>query len=162
LCTPSLAVDIILAVDGPDPDDIYLVRRVDTGSLATTGGFVEVGESAETAAVREIHEETGVAVAEKDLKLVGFYSDPRRDLRRHSASVAYSVTIPADAHLRAGDDARGIVHASLKDTIEKDSILMFADHKIILKDYARIVGVDVAQHIPHGIQNIKKSVCVDE
>mmetsp|Transcript_30218 Transcript_30218/g.69269 ORF Transcript_30218/g.69269 Transcript_30218/m.69269 type:complete len:207 (-) Transcript_30218:685-1305(-) len=90
LCTPSLAIDIVLTIDGSE--DIYLIRRVDTGRLATVGGFVNVGESSEHAAVREVFEETSLVISEDDLKLVGFYSDPRRDLRRHTASVVYSVS----------------------------------------------------------------------
>lgn len=87
--TPALTVDVII----PDPEDgkrIVLIRRSNepfAGSWALPGGFVEVGESVERAAVREVKEETGLGV--ELVRLVGVYSRPDRDPRGHNVSVAY-------------------------------------------------------------------------
>ncbi len=53
---------------------VLLVRRADDGYWELPGGRVEVGESASAAAVREVAEETGVAI--KITRLAGVYSDP--------------------------------------------------------------------------------------
>lgn len=46
------------------------------------GGFVDVGERVEKAAVREAQEEVGLDV--KLIALLGLYSDPSRDTRGHT------------------------------------------------------------------------------
>ena len=67
------------------------------------------------------------------LKLVGIYSDPRRDNRRRTASVVFAVHLDFDElHPKAGDDAKEVIKINFDD-IEKHSF--FSDHKTILLDY---------------------------
>lgn len=54
---------------------ILLHRRTDNGRWALPGGAIEIGETAEQTAVREVREETGYEV--RVVKLVGIYSDPQ-------------------------------------------------------------------------------------
>jgi ADP-ribose pyrophosphatase YjhB (NUDIX family) len=54
--------------------EILLVRRIDDGNWELPGGRVEVGETASEALVREVAEESGVAIALTTLS--GVYSDP--------------------------------------------------------------------------------------
>lgn len=54
---------------------ILLMRRSDNGQWGLPGGYVELGESVEAAAAREVFEETGVHVAPE--RLIGVYSDPK-------------------------------------------------------------------------------------
>jgi len=83
MCTPSLAIDVIIETgDG----SVVLVRRADNGKYATIGGFVDIGESVEATVARELLEETGLALQEGSTQLMGVYSDPRRDHRRHTVS----------------------------------------------------------------------------
>jgi 8-oxo-dGTP diphosphatase len=73
---------------------------------ALPGGFVQMQESLEEAACREMEEETGVR--EAYLEQLYTYGDPERDPRGRVVSVAYFALIPADAPVRkeGGSDAR--------------------------------------------------------
>lgn len=72
------------------------------GRWALPGGFVTYGERVEAAALRELKEETGVDAT--ILRLVGVYSDARRDPRGHTVSVAFLMR-PRSTKVVGGDDA---------------------------------------------------------
>ena len=55
--------------------EILLQKRADNGWWGLPCGYVDVGESVEQGALREIWEETGIRVRVK--RLVGIYSDPQ-------------------------------------------------------------------------------------
>lgn len=99
---PALAVDAVVF----DTDDrLLLIRRGHPpfkGRFALPGGFVEYGETLEEAAARELHEETGLKA--RTCRLIGVYSDPKRDPRGHTVSAAYLMTV-GNAPPKAGDDA---------------------------------------------------------
>src|SRR5512138_2600146 len=96
---PAPTVDVVISLPG---DRVVLVRRKHPPpGWALPGGFVDAGETLEAAAVREAREETGLEV--RLLDLVGCYSDPRRDPRRHTISVAFLGV--AEGEPRGGDDA---------------------------------------------------------
>lgn len=100
---PALAAD---AVVFDAHNRLLLVRRKFPpfkGRYALPGGFVEYGETVDAAAARELREETGLKG--KSLRLVGIYSDPKRDPRRHTVSVAFLIKV-ANAAPKAGDDAK--------------------------------------------------------
>jgi len=100
--TPALTTDcVVFDARGY----VLLIRRKHDpfrGCYALPGGFVDVGETVEAACRRELKEETGLAVGA--LRLIGVYSDPDRDPRGHTCSVAYLATIDR-ADVLAGDDA---------------------------------------------------------
>ena len=101
--TPLLTTDCVIC----DRDGrVLLIRRANEpfrGAYALPGGFVDVGETVEAACRREVLEEVGIAIAE--LRLVGVYSDPRRDPRGHTVSVAYLARVPDAPNPKAGSDA---------------------------------------------------------
>lgn len=100
--TPALTTDCVV-FDGRGR--VLLIRRKNPpfqGGYALPGGFVEIGERIEDACRRELSEETGLNVG--SLRLVGVYSDPKRDPRGHTCSVAYLSQVD-DAIPTAGDDA---------------------------------------------------------
>ena len=123
---PLFTVDCVVF----DPmDRLLLIRRKNPpfqGQYALPGGFIEYGETTESAAARELREETAL-VATK-LCLIGVYSEPNRDPRGHVASIAYLANI-ADDHPRAGDDAASAEFVANW----QDEELAF-DHKKIVQD----------------------------
>lgn len=88
--------------------EVLLVRRGNEpyrGCWALPGGFMEMDETIEHCAVRELMEETGIAVAEEELQLIGVYSAPGRDPRGRTVTAAYAVRLSAAVTPAAGDDA---------------------------------------------------------
>jgi 8-oxo-dGTP diphosphatase len=80
---------------------VLVERKHEPTGWALPGGFVDVGETVEAAAVREAREETGLEV--RLLEQLRAYSDPRRDPRGHTVSVVFLAA--ADGEPRGGDDA---------------------------------------------------------
>lgn len=130
--TPLLAVDIIITLrDLPQRPLVLIERRYPPQGWALPGGFVDVGETLEAAAVREAREETALAVELR--ALLGCYSDPRRDPRGHTVSAVY--VAEASGEPRAQDDARHVALFSLDALPEA---LAF-DHAQILQDFRRFL-----------------------
>jgi 8-oxo-dGTP diphosphatase len=129
--TPALAVDLVIElVDRPGRPIVLIERRNPPHGHALPGGFVDVGETVEDAARREALEETGLEV-ELD-RLLGVYSDPKRDPRGHTVSIVFVAEAHGDP--RAGDDAARVLVTGL-DRLPR---LAF-DHARILADYAAAV-----------------------
>lgn len=123
---PSPTADVIIEVG----DRIVLVRRKHPpAGWAIPGGFIDEGERAQEAAVREAREETGLAVTLTTL--LGVYSDPSRDPRRHTISAVYIGR--ARGAPSGGDDA---AEARLFGETDLPSPIAF-DHAAILADYFR-------------------------
>lgn len=122
---PIPAVDMIIKYN----NGIVLVKRRD-GKYALPGGFMEFGESAESAAIRETKEETGLDL--KLEKLLGVYSDPKRDPRTHIISITFVGS--GSGELKAGSDAKETMNVPIEDALEME--LTF-DHKKILEDYIK-------------------------
>ena len=121
----TLTVDAIIPYQGK----IVVIKRRNEpfkGYYALPGGIVEYGETVEEAVLREVKEETGLDV--KIHKLVGVYSDPKRDPRGHFVSICF-ITLPVGGELKAGSDAKDIALFSL-DNIPK---LAF-DHNKMIED----------------------------
>ena len=101
--TPLLTTDCVVC--DTEGRVLLIPRRNEPfkGEYALPGGFVDIGETVEAACRREVLEETGLAVAE--LRLVGVYSDPGRDPRGHTVSVAFTTTLQSAPQPRPGSDA---------------------------------------------------------
>lgn len=121
---PVPTVDAIIEIPG---GIILIKRRYEPAGWALPGGFIEYGETAEAAAVREAHEETGLTISLTELFNV--YSDPRRDPRRHTLGIVFIAT--ATGVPVAGDDA---AEAGIFTAGSLPAPLAF-DHGRILEDY---------------------------
>ena len=122
---PFPTVDIIIEME---KGGIVLISRKNPPfGWAIPGGFVDYGESLESAAIREAREETSLVV--ELLYQLGAYSDPARDPRHHTISVVFVGR--ATGTPKASDDAAevGIFFRELR-----PEHLAF-DHEKILKDY---------------------------
>jgi 8-oxo-dGTP diphosphatase len=108
---------------------VLVKRRFPPLGWALPGGFVEYGESVETAAVREAKEETGLDVELKGL--VGVYSDPLRDKRKHTISTVFWGECKNTCSLSGGDDAEEALFFS---PAELPQPLAF-DHADIINDF---------------------------
>ncbi|EXG87372.1 ADP-ribose pyrophosphatase [Clostridium sp. ASBs410] len=106
---PSVTVDmLIFAVDEEEMEtEVLLIKRKDhpcIGQWAIPGGFVNVDESLEAAAARELEEETGL----KGICLEQLYTwgNVKRDPRTRVISVSYMAAVPKNQLTpKAGDDA---------------------------------------------------------
>ena len=132
MCTPSLAIDAIIEVRSEISPSIVLVRRRDNPKdvYAIPGGYVDIGETVEHAAIREVKEETNLDLA----NVVQFrvYSDPGRDLRRHTVSSVMKCEVPDATGLHVGDDAKAVEIVSLARVL---SLELAFDHRKVLADY---------------------------
>jgi 8-oxo-dGTP diphosphatase len=128
--SPGVTVDCVVF---DDRDRVLLIRRRHppfAGRFSLPGGFVEYGETTEAAARRELAEETGLTA--KELRLVGVYSDPARDPRGHTISIAYWTAIEHGAPV-AGDDA-----AEAEFRADWRELELAFDHNQIVKDAQRM------------------------
>jgi 8-oxo-dGTP diphosphatase len=126
--TPAIAVDIIIEL-AQGRRIVLIERRFEPKGWAIPGGFVDVGETLEHAAVREASEETGLSVRLKCL--LGCYSSPARDPRGHTVSAVY--VAQAEGEPIAQDDAKAL---QVCDPQAPPMPLAF-DHALILGDYLR-------------------------
>jgi 8-oxo-dGTP diphosphatase len=135
--TPALTTDCVIF---DHEARVLLIRRGHEpfrGAYALPGGFVEVGETTENACRREVEEETGLEV--HDLRLVGVYSNPRRDPRGHTVSIAYVTRLPAPVAPQPGSDAASAAWVSdwRKLDLAFDHAEILADAEVLIKPQRR-------------------------
>lgn len=122
---PAPTVDVLIWHE----QRLVLVQRKNPPlGWALPGGFIDEGEMAQDAAHREMKEETSLDIVLDGL--LGVYSNPQRDPRRHTMSVVY-VGHPMDAgQIQGGDDAQEARFFDLDALPE----LVF-DHALIIEDF---------------------------
>jgi 8-oxo-dGTP diphosphatase len=125
---PIPTIDIIIELLDKPHRPIILIERLNSPlGWAIPGGFVDYGESVESAAQREAKEEIGLQV--ELIEQFQVYSDPQRDPRQHTLSVVFLAT--ATGEPQAGDDAKNL---GIFESWRIPTNLCF-DHDRILRDY---------------------------
>ena len=102
---PAVTADMIVLTDESVPK-ILLIQRGNEpfkGCWAFPGGFMNMDETTEQCARRELKEETGLEIGE--IKQVGAYSAVDRDPRGRTVTVAYITHIPQILPVTGLDDA---------------------------------------------------------
>ncbi len=133
--TPYLATDGIVEIYNNTEKLLGIVliqRKYPPIGLALPGGFVNIGESVEQAVIREMKEEISLDVTIQSL--LGVYSDPKRDIRFHTASVVY--VCKAYGTPLGADDAKEAKVFILED-LQKELKKLVFDHSTIIKDYLK-------------------------
>jgi len=137
---PSVTVDIAVLSKDVEPDVLLIRRKHEpfAGCWALPGGFVDMEETLQAAARRELFEETGVEAEE--LVQVHTFGDPGRDPRGRTISVVYLTIVDQSKIMpRPADDAAEVGWHPLRRLPE----LAF-DHAQILGHVRRQLG-DIKQ-----------------
>jgi 8-oxo-dGTP diphosphatase len=104
---PAVTVDAVVFREIESVEHVLLIQRKRepfAGLWAIPGGFMDMDETLEAAAARELLEETGLHA--RSLKQVHSFSAVDRDPRGRTISVAFLVTVEPGEQPRAADDAR--------------------------------------------------------
>jgi 8-oxo-dGTP diphosphatase len=134
---PSVTVDVVIFTLKERELHVLLVKRRRwpyEGHWAIPGGFVEMNESLDQGARRELEEETGV----HDVYLEQLYTfgDPGRDPRTRVISIAYIALIGADTQqLRVSDESMDVSWFPVRElpgplAFDHDTILLFALNRL--------------------------------
>lgn len=134
----SFAVTVDVAAFSRNGDELHiaLIERGNEpfkGKLALPGGFVEMDEDLPQAAVRELAEETGLAVPSGNLRQVAAYGQPGRDPRMRVVTVVFWVVVDSLNGLAGGSDAADVVVLPVNHVLDHAQLLAF-DHPRIIGD----------------------------
>ena len=102
---PAVTADCIVITKEAEPK-VLLIQRGDQpfkGGWAFPGGFMNMDETTEQCAVRELEEETGLQLSK--IQQIGAYSKVDRDPRGRTVTVAYLAVIDAPVAVTGQDDA---------------------------------------------------------
>lgn len=126
---PSVTADCVVITKESDPQVLLIQRGGEPfkGRWAFPGGFMEMDETTEQCAIRELEEETGLRIT--DVKQIGAYSKVDRDPRGRTITVAYLARIDVPIDVKGLDDAANAQWFPLSSLPQ----LAF-DHADIMKD----------------------------
>lgn len=142
---PAVTVDIVIFTLRQDELKVLLIKRALSpfrGEWALPGGFVNLDESLDAAARRELEEETGVAGVY--LEQLYTFGTPDRDPRERVITVAYYALIPSDRIvLQAATDAEGVSWFGMEElpelAFDHAAILETAHERLVAKlDYSTL------------------------
>ena len=144
---PSVTADIVVfTLDARNSLSVLLIKRGGypyKDCWAIPGGFVEMDESVDTAAARELKEETGLEGL--PITQIGTFGEVDRDPRMRVISVAYMAFVPKDTLLiQAGDDAGDAQLFEI--THDEDGLVLVGERNVIKEselafDHAQILRI---------------------
>lgn len=102
---PAVTADCVVITKEAEPKVLLIQRGADPykGCWAFPGGFMNMDETTEQCAIRELEEETGLKVS--TVRQIGAYSKVDRDPRGRTITVAYLAIIDKSAQVTGQDDA---------------------------------------------------------
>lgn len=131
---PLHSVSVTGIVIRPDDGHVLVIKRADDGRWVPPGGVLELSETPEECAIREVREETGVEV--KPLRLTGVYKnmklgvvslavlcEPTGGEARRSNEATQVVWMTPEEAVEASPEARGI---RITDALSNDGPFMRA------------------------------------
>ena len=126
---PAVTADCVVITREAEPKVLLIQRGFDPykGCWAFPGGFMNMDETADQCAIRELEEETGLKVS--TVYQIGTYSKVNRDPRGRTITVAYIAIIDSPLEVQGRDDAAKAEWFPISDLPE----LAF-DHEEIMSD----------------------------
>ena len=126
---PAVTADCVVITRDIEPKVLLIQRGFEPfkGCWAFPGGFMNMDETTEQCAIRELEEETGLQVTE--LYQIGAYSKVDRDPRGRTITVAYLVIVDAPMAVIEQDDA-----AKAEWWLLSDLPRLAFDHEEIMQD----------------------------
>ena len=102
---PAVTADCVVITNEAEPKVLLIQRGFDPykGCWAFPGGFMNMDETTEQCAIRELEEETGLRVS--DIHQIGAYSKVDRDPRGRTITVAYLAFVDEPIVVTGKDDA---------------------------------------------------------
>lgn len=102
---PAVTADCIVITKETEPKVLLIQRGNEPykGCWAFPGGFMDMDETTEQCAIRELEEETGLVVSQ--VQQIGAYSKVDRDPRGRTITVAYLTLIDSPVPIKGQDDA---------------------------------------------------------
>ena len=130
---PAVTADCVVITKEKEPKVLLIQRGHEPfkGCWAFPGGFMNMDETTEQCAVRELEEETGLKVS--NIQQIGAYSKVDRDPRGRTVTVAYLAIIDKPEAVKGLDDAAKAQWFPIS-ALPK---LAF-DHEEIMKDAKRL------------------------
>ena len=102
---PAVTADCVVITSEAEPRVLFIERGNEPfkGCWAIPGGFLNMDETTEQCAIRELEEETGLKV--NKVHQIGAYSKVDRDPRGRTISVAYLAIVEQPSEVSGQDDA---------------------------------------------------------
>ena len=134
---PAVTADCVVIAKEAEPKVLLIERGADPfkGCWAFPGGFLNMDETTEQCAVRELEEETCMKI--QKLQQIGAYSKVDRDPRGRTITVVYLAVIDSPCEVKGQDDAAKAQWFPL-DALPK---LAF-DHDDIMRNATRLYGLE--------------------
>ena len=148
---PAVTADCIVITREAEPK-VLLIQRGDQpfkGGWAFPGGFMNMDETTEQCAIRELEEETGLRLS--NVHQIGAYSKVDRDPRGRTITVAYLAIIDEPIAVTGQDDAAKAEWWPLSDFLDKPSGIaerphLAFDHYDIMQNAIRVYAQAVEEN----------------
>ena len=153
----AVATDIAFFTVKEGKLHLCLIERMDDNSWALPGGFIKENETLDECAKRELREETLISAGK--IQQFKNYSDPHRDHRGRTISVAYiAIQSSEKLKIKAGTDAKNVSWYELSNLPKN---LAF-DHKNIIRDATKFLSQMVIDDPELILPFLDKEFTIDE